>query len=72
MKSQTQTDSEILASAKQADEINLESSSTIRVRHTRSTHPVSCRCSLHRITRFENFSSVRENQVKSSLDWYRD
>lgn len=70
-KSQAQTDAEILAGAKTADVITSEGSSTIRVRHTRSVHPVQCRCALHIQTRFHNYSSKEEQQKKTDLDWYQ-
>lgn len=73
VKTQQETDAEIISSAKIADVILPEIASEIRIRHTRSAHPVQCYCLLHRVTRFDkNFSSSRENEVKDSLEWSRE
>jgi hypothetical protein len=71
MKSQSETNSEILQSAKSADVITPESSSTINVRHTRSVHPKNCMCLLHRELRFTNYSTRREQEVKTDLEWWQ-
>jgi hypothetical protein len=71
-KSQAQTDAEILASAKIAEEILPEGTSEIRVRHTRSQHPIQCQCLIHRdITKRRNPSPIQEAKDKEELDWYQ-
>lgn len=72
-KSQTQTDAEILSSAKIADPpIQPEILTEIRVRHTRSVHPVQCSCLIHRdITKRRNPSPIQEAEDKEELDWYQ-
>lgn len=70
-KSKEETNAEILSSAKQADVVTPESSSVITKRHVNSTHPIQCRCLLHREIRFHDFSAKDEQQKKSDLDWYQ-
>jgi hypothetical protein len=69
-KSREQTDAEILSSAKIADEINPEGSSTIRVRNTSSVHPTQCNCLLHRNLNLKKFDPIKEEKDKEVLDWY--
>jgi hypothetical protein len=70
MKSQTQTDAEILSSAKVADpEPQPEILTEIRVRHTRSVHPVQCFCSIHRDLDIRK-NPNEETERKEELDWY--
>jgi hypothetical protein len=70
-KSQSQTDAEILASSKIADEVNPEGSSTIRVRNTSSVHPTQCNCLLHRNLNLKKFNPKKEADDKTALDWYQ-
>lgn len=71
-KSQSQTDAEILANAKEADVILPETSSIITRRHTRSVHPIQCNCSLHRDIRKRRVdSAIQEALDKDKLDWYQ-
>lgn len=71
-KSQAQTDAEILASARIANEIHPESISEIRIRHTRSQHPIQCNCLIHRdITKRRNPSPIQEANDKAALDWWQ-
>lgn len=70
-KSKSETDAEILVSAKSADVILPETSSIITRRHTSSVHPVQCYCDLCRERRFENWSPIGEAERKEELDWYQ-
>lgn len=72
MKSQSETDAEILSGAKSADVILPETQSIITRRHTRSVHPIACRCSLHAEIRFRNFSTKDEIKEKTERDWWQE
>lgn len=68
MKSQAETDAEILSTVKQTDN-ELEE---IRVRNTSSTHPVDCSCPVCKPLRFkEAIGENAENILKQQLDYYR-
>lgn len=71
-KSQSETDEEILSSTKASSDVILpETSSIIQKRHTRSVHPVDCKCDLHSETRYRPFSTVDEVKEKEERDWYQ-
>jgi hypothetical protein len=71
-KSKSQTDAEILASAKIADEVHPETMSLIYRRHTSSVHPVQCNCLIHRdIKKRNTASATQEATDKAKLDWYQ-
>lgn len=67
MKSESETNSEILLSAKSGDDPGI---SEIRVRNIRSVHPVQCQCSIHRNLQLREYSSQKELEEKEKLDWY--
>lgn len=71
MKTQAQTDAEILTSAKAADVVSKETSSTIRIRNSESVHPIQCECLIHRNLKLREFSTPKEIKAKAELDWYQ-
>lgn len=67
MKSQAETDIEILSTVKQQDN-ELEE---IRVRNTSSIHPLECSCPICKPLRFEgSIGENKENELKEELDYF--
>lgn len=67
MKSQPETDTEILSTVKQQDN-ELEN---INVRNTSSTHSIDCNCPVCKPLQFDGaVGENKENELKETLDYF--
>ena len=66
MKSQVETDNEILADAASSN----NEISEVRVRHTSSVHPKDCACDICKPLRFSGaIGEQTENEIKEELEY---